>query len=62
MIYLFNTMFIGLTKGVWLYFTSWNGDHFIPVAMLMMCAGLLGPVALKRAIFRHVPVLDRLTD
>lgn len=62
MIYLFNTMFIGLTKGVWLHFMSWDGDHFIPLAALMMGAGILGPMMLKRAIFRRVPLLDRLTD
>jgi hypothetical protein len=28
----------------------------------LMCAGLMGPVALKRYAFRHIRRLDLLTD
>ena len=62
MIYLFNTIFIGLTKGILLHFCSWDGPHFLPFAMVLMTSGILGPVMLKQKIFRHVSVLDRLTD
>ncbi|MDE8345100.1 MAG: acyltransferase [Acidocella sp.] len=62
MIYFFNTMFIGLTKGIWLCFASWNGDHFIPLALLMTGTGLLGPISLKKLVFRRIRRLDRLTD
>ena len=62
MIYLFNTMFIGLAKGLLLLALSWNGDHFMLFALVLMTAGLAGPVLLKRHGLRFVPALDRLTD
>ena len=62
MIYLFNTLFIGLTKGVLLAFWSWDGRAFLPFAAVLMTAGLLGPIGLKRAVIRRSKTLDRLTD
>ena len=62
MIYLFNTLCIGLTKGLLLLVCSWDGAHFLPVAAALMVAGTLGPIALKVWAFRFVPALDRLTD
>jgi fucose 4-O-acetylase-like acetyltransferase len=62
MIYLFNTLCIGLAKALLLMFCSWDGPHFPPFACALMCAGLLGPVAVKRYAFRHVRVLERLTN
>lgn len=62
MIYLFNTLFIGLTKGVLLHFWSWDGANFLPFAAALMLTGTLGPVALKRVLFRRSKVLDRLTN
>jgi fucose 4-O-acetylase-like acetyltransferase len=62
MIYLFNTLFIGMTKGVLFLFWSWNGLNFLPFAALLMAAGILGPLVVKLILFRHVPLLDRLTD
>ena len=62
MIYLFNTIFIGLTKGVLLHVVSWNGDHFFGFACVLMAAGMVGPILLKRAVFRAAPALDRMTE
>jgi fucose 4-O-acetylase-like acetyltransferase len=62
MIYLFNTMFIGLAKGILLLGTDWNGAHFIPFAACLMAAGILGPVALKDLAFTRSKRLDRLTS
>ncbi len=62
MIYLFNTICIGLAKGVLMPVYSWNGADFLPFASLLMGAGLFGPIALKRHALRRVPVLDRLTN
>lgn len=62
MIYLFNTIFIGFTKGILLHVTSWNGDHFFGFACALMTAGMLGPILLKRTLFRAIPALDRLTE
>jgi fucose 4-O-acetylase-like acetyltransferase len=62
MIYLFNTMFIGLAKGLLLLGTDWNGPHFIPFATCLMAAGIFGPVALKQLAFTRIKRLDRLTS
>jgi len=62
MIYLFNTIFIGLAKGLLLHFASWDGLHFLPFAVAMGLSGLLGPISLKRVAFRRAGVLDRLTN
>jgi len=62
MIYLFNTLCIGMAKGILLHFWSWDGPNFVPFMVALMAAGVLGPVALKQAVFRKIPVLDRLTD
>jgi fucose 4-O-acetylase-like acetyltransferase len=61
-IYLLNTLFIGLAKGVMMHFTSWNGWHFLPFAAVMLLMGILGPAAVKRFVFRYVPPLDALTN
>jgi fucose 4-O-acetylase-like acetyltransferase len=62
MIYLFNTLFIGLIKGLLLNLCSWNAPFFLPFAIALMIAGTLGPVALKRYAFRHIRVLDHFTN
>ncbi len=62
MIYLGNTICIGLAKGVMLRFLSWDGANFLFFAPALMIAGSLGPIAIKRYGFRFIPVLDKLTD
>jgi fucose 4-O-acetylase-like acetyltransferase len=62
MIYLFNTLCIGLVKAILLLGWSWDGANFLPFAAMLMGAGLMGPMALKRYAFRHIKRLDRLTD
>lgn len=61
MIYLFNTICIGLAKGVLLRVTDWDGSHFLPFAIVLMFAGSLGPIFLKQALIRRVKVIDRYT-
>jgi fucose 4-O-acetylase-like acetyltransferase len=61
-IYLLNTPFIGLAKGLLLKSMSWDGTAFLLFAPLLMLAGTLGPVLAKRWLFRPVPALDRLTS
>lgn len=61
-IYLLNTPFIGATKGVLLRFAPWDGTNFLYFAPAMLLAGVLGPLLVKRLLFRHVAALDRLTD
>jgi fucose 4-O-acetylase-like acetyltransferase len=62
MIYLFNTIFIGLAKGLLLTVWSWRAPDFLPLAAALMLSGTLGPVALKRCAFSRGGRLDRLTD
>lgn len=62
MIYLFNTIFIGLAKGLLLHLTTWNGDHFPGFLCALMAAGMLGPILLKRTVIRAIPALDRMTE
>jgi len=62
MIYLFNTLFIGLAKGFLLHIWAWNNTHFAVFAPAMMAAGIFGPITLKRYALRHIPALDRLTN
>jgi fucose 4-O-acetylase-like acetyltransferase len=61
-IYLFNTACIGLAKGLLLQSLPWDGVNFLLYAPLLLAAGLLGPIALKQALPRLLPWLDRLTD
>jgi fucose 4-O-acetylase-like acetyltransferase len=62
MIYLFNTLFIGLAKGALLRWLPWDGANFYAFALVLMASGVLGPVALKRCVFARIPALDRLTN
>ena len=61
-IYLLNTVFIGVTKAVLLKFVSWDGAHFLPFATVLLLAGVCGPLLTKRYVLRYVPALDRATD
>ncbi len=62
MIYLFNTLFIGLAKGLLLHVADWDGPHFLPFAVVLMLSGIFGPVALKRLVLRRSKMLDRFTN
>jgi fucose 4-O-acetylase-like acetyltransferase len=62
MIYLFNTMFIGISKGLLLRLTDWNGAHFPVFAVLLMTSGIFGPVLLRQYLFQRVEILERYTE
>lgn len=61
-IYLLNTICIGLLKGVMLKLMSWDGPNFLLFAPLLMLAGTVGPMLIKRYLLPHVPALDRITN
>ncbi len=61
-IYLLNTPFIGLIKGMMFKLLSWDGANFLLYAVLLMAGGIMGPVLVKREIFRRIPAIDRMTD
>lgn len=60
-IYLMNTITIGVTKGIILKFTSWDGSHFLWIAPLLFLAGMCGPIVIKKYIFVKFPLLDKVT-
>lgn len=60
-IYLLNTVAIGLAKGVLLFFIPWDGNGFLVLFPILLAAGILGPIVAKVLIFRRVRYLDRLT-
>ncbi|MBB5190801.1 fucose 4-O-acetylase-like acetyltransferase [Silvimonas terrae] len=51
-IYLFNTIFIGLAKGVFIKFFPYTGNWMFLLLLVTFCAGLLLPVLLKQVIDR----------
>jgi peptidoglycan/LPS O-acetylase OafA/YrhL len=61
MIYLFNTIFIGLSKGLLLQVTDWNGRNFLFFASFLMLSGIFGPIFVRQTLFRRVPILERYT-
>jgi hypothetical protein len=60
-IYLLNTLFIGLTKGVMLEFLSWDGHNFLLFLPVLLVAGICGPIALHRVVLSRAPVVARFT-
>jgi fucose 4-O-acetylase-like acetyltransferase len=61
-IYLLNTIFIGLAKAILLrFFHSWDGAAFLAFLPILLFAGTLCPVVLKLRFLRKYPVLDQLT-
>jgi fucose 4-O-acetylase-like acetyltransferase len=61
-IYLLNTPFIGLAKGLLMKLLAWDGAGFLVYVPVLMAAGTLGPILTKRLLLRRVRFLDRMTD
>ncbi len=61
-IYLLNTPFIGLAKGVMLRVMPWDGANFLLFAPLLLTAGIVLPVAIKKYGLRHISWADRITS
>lgn len=61
-IYLLNTPVMGVEKGLLLKWIPWDGPGFLLHATAMLAGGLYIPVLVKRALFRHWPYIDRLTN
>lgn len=60
-IYLFNTLTIGLTKGVLLKIAPWDGLNFLGFFPILLASGLIGPVLLKKILLDRFALLSRLT-
>ena len=61
-IYLLNTVFIGLTKAALLRWMIWEAADFVAFATILMLAGVLGPIAVKSLLLRRSQALDRATS
>lgn len=61
-IYLLNTVCIGLVKGLLVKVLPWNAANFPLYAAALMVSGTLLPVVIKRSFLSRVPALDRMTD
>jgi membrane-bound acyltransferase YfiQ involved in biofilm formation len=59
-IYLMNTAFIGLSKGVMLRFASWDGAKFFWFAPILLLVGVVGPILVKRWIIARSSVLNTI--
>lgn len=61
-IYLMNTQTIGVVKSIGLILVPWDGLAFLVYAPILFASGLLLPLWIKKHVFRHMPVLDRITS
>jgi peptidoglycan/LPS O-acetylase OafA/YrhL len=62
-IYLFNTIAIGLAKAALIMAgVAWTAAGATAAVPVLMAAGILVPIAVKRLLLRRMPFLDRLTD
>lgn len=62
-IYLMNTIVIGVTKAILLKFISWDGLNFVFLFFpLLLSAGVLVPILVKKLVFPKVAWLDRITS
>jgi fucose 4-O-acetylase-like acetyltransferase len=60
-IYLTNTIFIGLVKVASFHLGIWNTGNFPMIAVVMMVVAIGGAIVLKRHLLPLVPALDRIT-
>jgi fucose 4-O-acetylase-like acetyltransferase len=61
-IYLLNTIFIGVAKGLFVKVLPFQGGTFFLALAVLFAAGLLGPILVKRYALRYWPAADRLTS
>ena len=59
-IYLMNTAFIGLSKGVMFQFASWDGVNFFWFAPTLLAAGIVGPILVKRVVIARSQFLNTI--
>lgn len=60
-IYLTNTIFIGLVKVASFHLGLWNATHFPAIAVVMTVVAIGGAILLKRHLLPLAPPLDRIT-
>jgi hypothetical protein len=60
-IYLMNTMFIGLAKGLMFEITHWHGTNFVAFFFVLFAAGLIGPLLMQKYVLSRLPLIGRVT-
>jgi peptidoglycan/LPS O-acetylase OafA/YrhL len=60
-IYLFNTIFIGLTKGIMFKFISWNGPNFFIFLPVLLFAGIFFSIWLQKYLLARNSYLNKIT-
>lgn len=60
-IYLLNTIFIGVFRELWVRFLPFEGPYFIAAVLVLSVIGLVGPVLLKLLLLDRVSFLKRIT-
>jgi fucose 4-O-acetylase-like acetyltransferase len=60
-IYLFNTIFIGLTKGIMFKFISWDGQNFFVFLPILLFAGIFFSIWLQKYILAKSSYLNKIT-
>lgn len=61
-IYLLNTIFMGLARSILQKFVPYEGLYFLFYIVVLMVVGLLGPILAKKYLFRRVKFLDQITS
>ncbi|HXI84191.1 MAG TPA: acyltransferase [Verrucomicrobiae bacterium] len=61
-IYLMNTMVIGIEKGLLEKLHLWTGPLFVFSGPLLLASGVFVPILLKIYVFPKIPRLDRITS
>jgi fucose 4-O-acetylase-like acetyltransferase len=61
-IYLMNTIVIGLEKALLIKFHFWTGGQFVLFSPLLLISGIFVPILLKVYVFPRIPILDRITS
>lgn len=60
-IYLLNTMIIGVLKAVLFKFHDWNGLHFLYYFPILAIGGIIIPIYIKKYIIIKIPFLNKIT-
>jgi len=60
-IYLMNTISMGVVKAFVLKLAPLESDNFTWIAVLLLLAGLIIPIFMKRVVFARMPVMDKIT-
>ncbi len=61
-IYLLNTLTIGLTKGMMLKLLPWDGTNFYLFFVILMASGLFAPILAQRWVFSRNKTLSRIMN